>query len=51
MEDYKVLYTTLFNSVTDAIELLKAAQIKTEGMYISQGEVLVVPLNQEDDSE
>jgi len=32
--DYKSMYFSLFNSVTDAIDLLKAAQIKAEQMYI-----------------
>lgn len=28
------MYLSLFNSVTDAIELLKAAQVKCENTYI-----------------
>ena len=34
MPDYKKMYLTLFNSVTDAIEILKKAQQKTEEIYI-----------------
>lgn len=34
MPDYKFMYLSLFNSVTDAIEILKAAQIKCENTYI-----------------
>ena len=33
--DYQKLYTLLFNSVTDAIEILQKAQIETEEIYIS----------------
>ena len=33
--DYQKMYTTLFNSITDAIELLKKAQIDAEEIYIS----------------
>ena len=38
MPDYKKMYTKLFNSVTDAIEILKQAQIETEEIYINSGE-------------
>ncbi len=31
-------YTTLFNAITDAIELLKAAQIAAEEIFISRQE-------------
>lgn len=34
MPDYKSMYFTLFNSVTDAIERLKQTQVETEEMYI-----------------
>ena len=35
MVDYQKLYTLLFNSVTDAIEILQKAQIEAEEIYIS----------------
>lgn len=38
MPDYKKMYTTLFNSVTDAIKILQQAQIKTEEIYINSSE-------------
>ena len=38
MPDYKAMYFELFNSVTDAIEILMRAQNKTEEMYITSCE-------------
>ena len=38
MPDYKAMYLSLFNAVTDAIEILCEAQKKTEEMYISSSE-------------
>lgn len=38
MPDYKSMYFSLFNSVTDAIEILKAAQQKGEDTYINNNE-------------
>lgn len=34
MSDYKTMYLSLFNSVTDAIEILKSAQTKCEEIYL-----------------
>ena len=34
MADYSEMYYALFNSITDAIELLKSAQAKAEELYI-----------------
>lgn len=34
MPDYKAMYFSLFNALTDAIDLLKAAQIKNEDAYL-----------------
>lgn len=34
-EDYKAMYLTLFNKVTEIIEELKDIQAKTEAMYIN----------------
>lgn len=36
--DYKSMYYKLFNSVTDAIEILKKAQLETEEIYIDSSE-------------
>ena len=33
--DYQKMYTLLFNSITDSIELLKKAQIDAEEIYIN----------------
>lgn len=33
--NYKEAYFTLFNALSNAIELLKQAQIKTEELYMS----------------
>lgn len=38
MPDYKDLYYKLFNSVTDAIESLKQAQLEAEELYITSSE-------------
>ena len=38
MPDYKSMYLNLFNSVTDAIEILSEAQKRAEEMYISSCE-------------
>lgn len=38
MENYKELYYYLFNSITDAIELLKSIQRQSEEMFITFGE-------------
>lgn len=36
MEDYKEMYLTLFNAITDEIERLKELQQKVEEIYINQ---------------
>ena len=33
MPDYKAMYLSLFNAVTDVIEILKAAQQESEDTY------------------
>ena len=38
MPDYKTMYLDLFNSVTDAIEILHAAQKKAEETYVNSSE-------------
>ena len=34
MADYKKMYTSLFNDVTDVINILEAAQRRTEDIFI-----------------
>ncbi len=54
MPNYKKMYTELFSSVTDAIEILQQAQIKTEEIYVASGEeedkkiLKIKDLNKED---
>lgn len=38
MPDYKKMYKSLFNNVTDIIEELKKAQMETEEIYIESDE-------------
>ena len=38
MENYKKMYYTLFNNVSNIIEELQKAQMQTEEMYMSQQE-------------
>ena len=38
MENYKEMYLTLFNAITDEIERLKEIQRKVEEMYINSEE-------------
>lgn len=43
MENYKMMYTRLFNKITDIIEELQAVQQETEDMYMrEEGENMVV---------
>lgn len=35
MADYKKMYSTLFNAITDVISILQKAQKETEELYIS----------------
>ncbi len=35
MADYKEMYKTLFQAMTQAIDIMQEAQIKAEEMYIS----------------
>ena len=39
MADNKTMYTDLFNAVTEAIEILKYAQIKAEKTYIETSDI------------
>lgn len=38
MPDYKTMYKQLFTAVTEAIEILKQAQIDTEEIFINTSE-------------
>ena len=49
MADYKKMYTKLFNTVTDTINLLQAAQAETEEMFLSQKDTEIVVLNPNDE--
>ena len=44
MADYKKMYDSLFNDVTDAISLLQRAQQKTEEIFISGDDGVVLEL-------
>lgn len=51
MADYKKMYHSLFNAVSDAVELLQKAQRDTEEMYISGKDAeitLIYDKNKED---
>jgi len=39
MSDYKAMYTTLFNAITDAITALQEIQKQAEEFYLSAGDV------------
>jgi len=45
--DYKKMYDSLFNDVTDAISLLQRAQQKTEELFISGDDGSVLELRKE----
>ncbi|MDR0906599.1 MAG: hypothetical protein LBN00_10585 [Oscillospiraceae bacterium] len=48
MPNYKAMYLALFNSVTDAIEMLQKAQQDAEEKYISEAELIEFPENTDD---
>ena len=41
MPDYKLMYHTLFNAITDAIEELQKIQLLTEELYINGDEPIL----------
>ncbi len=47
MADYKKMYDSLFNDVTDAISLLQRAQQKTEELFISGDDGVVLEIRKE----
>ena len=49
MADYQKMYHSLFNDVTDTIQKLQEAQIKTEEIYIQTDKVAVKPIHRGDD--
>ena len=42
MTDYRKTYTVLFNDVTEAIALLKGAQVKSEEIFVSGDDGVVL---------
>jgi len=50
MADYKKMYTRLFNAATDAVNILQAAQIETEEMYIDHDPTPITLITPEDDN-
>ena len=54
MADYPKMYQTLFRATTQAIEILKQAQIETEELYISADETplfIIPPRTNEEEKE
>lgn len=51
MADYRKMYDSLFNDVTDTISLLQRAQQKTEELFISGDDGVVLELGKELESE
>lgn len=47
MADYKKMYDSLFNDVTDAISLLQRAQQKTDELFISGDDGIVLEIRKE----
>lgn len=47
MADYRKMYDSLFNDVTDAITLLQHAQQKTEEIFMSGDDGVVLELGTE----
>jgi len=44
MPDYKAMYFRLFNRVSDAINILQAAQQEGEGAYIEDQDGVIIQL-------
>jgi len=49
--DYKKMYDSLFNDVTNAISLLQRAQQKTEELFISGDDGVVLELKRDSESD
>ena len=43
-------YTTLFNAMTDALDILVAAQVKAEEIFISREQILKFPNESEEET-
>lgn len=50
LADYKKMYTTLFNKITDVIEELQEVQKETEDLYIDSPEPKLVDFKPKNDS-
>ncbi|MDD3655038.1 MAG: hypothetical protein PHO01_12840 [Desulfotomaculaceae bacterium] len=51
MENYKKMYDSLFNDVTDAISLLQRGQQKTEELFISDDDGVILEIIKESEPE
>ncbi len=51
MIDYKTMYHTLFNAMSDSIECLKQAQLQAEELYIRSEEPVVLEIVQDSEQE
>lgn len=47
MPDYAKMYRELFNAVTDAVEILQKAQLRTEEIYMADGNPVIQLLKPE----
>ena len=50
MADYKKMYFTLFNKITDVIEDLQEIQLQTEEMFINSSETVIEIKNKEQEN-
>jgi hypothetical protein len=44
MADYRGMYLTLFNAITDTINILQEAQGKTEELYMEQEDPKIIAM-------
>lgn len=51
MADYKSMYFKLFNSITEVLDILIAAQSEAEEEYLNMEETHTIQLKKSDDSE
>lgn len=49
MSDYKSMYYRLFNRISDAIEMLKAAQVEGEDAFVKGKDSTVIELVENED--
>ena len=50
MPDYARMYRELFNAVTDAVEILQKAQLRTEELYMEADDPVIRLLKPEDNN-